>query len=155
MAFKQEDRTRNEFLKFYEDGIGSVGVRTKSAYKGVVSAIVVNESLNFANAVYTSGTLNVSEASKGLLFVDIDSTLDPTDVLIIFQVSDDGGDTWYTFKTDPLTELRYEDTATANGLKECFDIPLPGDDIRAIVSATGSTTTAYFDVTVKVQPYNL
>ena len=126
----------------------------KKQITGTITTLIDAVRIDNDPTTSSSSKLDVHDFSKGLLFIDIDSTLAPTDLLIDLEVSDDNGTTWYKLMNDFLSDLRYEDTATASGLKECLEIPLPGDDIRVTVTGTGTDATNYFDVTIKLQPLN-
>lgn len=104
---------------------------------------------------YTSAELAVAAWSYCLFYITIDSTLAPTDIQIILEFSNNDGSTWFQYRNDFWGDLRYEDTATASGINHCISSPLAGSLMRVRVVGTGTTSTAYFDISVHVQPYNV
>jgi len=100
---------------------------------------------------YNSDAINTEDFTDFLLFLNIDSTLAPTDVVFIVQFSDDGGTTWYDYQNDFWGDLRYEDVATAAGIKECLHGKVGGRKMRLRAVATGTDATNYFDITAKIE----
>lgn len=86
-----------------------------------------------------------------LLYLNIDSTNAPTDIQFLIQYSDDGGTTWYDYRQGLFASLFYEDTVVAAGILECFSGEVMGRTIRLRVVATGTTSTATFLVTAKIE----
>ena len=107
--------------------------------------------LNDATTSSNSSTINVGDYTDFLLYLDIDSTNAPTDVQFIVQFSNDGGTTWFDYKNDFFGDLRYEDTATASGLKECVSGKCGGRTFRLRAVGAGTTSTATFLINAYIE----
>ena len=103
---------------------------------------------------YNSDAQDSDNYAGAWVLVDIDSAGQPTNVRLIAQFSHDGGTTWWDFVEGLWASLYWEDTATADGIKQAFNLPLGGIDtwrIRAV--GTGTAANDYFDVTVLARHY--
>lgn len=124
-------------------------VKRSSAITTLVSAQVFDD----VQTAYNSAAVDCSAFRHFLLFLDVDSTVTPTDIQFIVQFSDDDGTTWYSYKQNLFASLFYEDQDTASGIKECFSGEVAGRDMRLRVVATGTTSANKFTVTAKVEFY--
>lgn len=124
-----------------------------AAQRGKITTLVDNVRIDDDPTSYTSDELGVSAYNRGYVMLYIDSTLSPTTVQVEIEGSD-GEDNWYPITNGFLGVWIYEDTATASGLYDSNHIELPSEKIRCVITGTGTDATNYFDVTVKIQPYN-
>lgn len=102
---------------------------------------------------YFSSNYNTEPYNTLALFIEVSSTLDPTDIVFKIQFSNDGGTNWFDLQNDFWGDLRYEDTATADGIKEALVGPCAGRLIRLKVIATGITETKMFTASVFLELY--
>ena len=103
---------------------------------------------------YTSASIHVEDYREFVLYLSINSTLAPTDILFRVQFSDDNV-TFYNLTDWWYGDLRYEDTATADGITESMGSHcVQGRYIRLFATVTGGSATAYFTVTAKMEFYN-
>ena len=108
------------------------------------NAVVIND-----NDAHSSSGTNVGSYNKFALYLDIDSTLAPTD--IVFDVEFDDGSGWYAYRQGLFSNLIYEDEDTASGLKEIFVGMCAGaNQVRVTAKGTGCDGSNYFTITVKV-----
>lgn len=129
---------------------GDVQVVTDTAWTTIIDGVRLDDD----PTAYNSPAQNVEGWSAVWVLVLIDSTLNPTDIQILAQFSDDAGTTWWDFVEGLWGSLFWEDTDTASGLRTSWLLPLGGIDhfrIRAV--ATGSDATNYFNVTVRVRAF--
>ena len=102
---------------------------------------------------YTSSSIHAEDYRKFVLYLTISSTGQPTDILFDVEFSDDNvnfyklTDLWYG-------DLRYEDTATADGIRESMGYYIQGRYVRLTATVTGGSATDYFTVTAKMEFYN-
>jgi hypothetical protein len=88
------------------------------------------------------------------VLISIDSTLAPTDIRVLAQFSMDAGITWFDFEEGLWASLYWEDTDTASGINKCFLLPCGGmDEVRFVVTGTGTDATNYFDVTLRCRQF--
>ena len=99
----------------------------------------------------SSAAISTADYNEFQLYIDIDSTLAPTTLQLNVEFSDDGGTTWYKYMNDFFGDLSWEDTATASGLKQCVSGRCVGKTMRVTAVGVGTTASAFFDVTVKVE----
>lgn len=129
-------------------GFGNLSPRAiRSAVATLLDAVVFNA----VTTTYSSAAQAVGQYRRFLLYLDIDSTLAPTDVRFIVEFSPDGGTTWHEYRQGLFAALYYEDVDTAAGLKVCFSGECAGRTFRLRVVATGTTATALFTVTAKAE----
>ena len=103
---------------------------------------------------YTTGAISVKGWSALWMLVKIDSTLAPTNIRILPQFSIDGGNTWYDFEEGLWASLYWEDTDTATQIQKCFLLPCGGvDQVRFVLTGTGTDATNYFDVNLVVRQF--
>ena len=116
--------------------------------------VIDNVRLDDDPTSYNSDAQDSDGYSGTWVLVDIDSFGQPTDIRLIAQFSHDGGTTWWDFVEGLWASLYWEDTATADGINQAFNLPLGGIDtwrIRAV--ATGTDANNYFDVTVLARSF--
>ena len=103
---------------------------------------------------YTSTSIRTEDFRTFVLYLDIDSTGQPTDTVFNIQFSEDNV-YWYNLTEWQYGDLRYEDTATANRVRESMGhINILGRYIRLLATVTGGDGTNYFTVTAKMEFYN-
>ena len=100
-----------------------------------------------------SDSVDCSRYRRGLIHLSVDSTLNPTDIQFLLQFSPDAGTTWHTYKKDEWVSLYYEDTDTATAQTECFGFAVEGRLMRLRAVATGTSATATFLVSAKLELY--
>lgn len=102
---------------------------------------------------YTSSSIHTEDYRNFVLYLDIDSTEEPTDILFDIEFSDDNvtfyklTDLWYGY-------LAYTDIQTATRLLESMGYYIQGRYVRLVATVTGGSSTAYFTVTAKMEFYN-
>lgn len=103
----------------------------------------------------TNGAIqDVSTYNAAWVLIDIDSTATPGSLRVVAQFSDDSGTTWWDYEEGLWASLSWEDTDTASGINKAYLLPCGGqDDMRIRVVGTNTTTTGYFDVTVKTRAF--
>jgi len=102
---------------------------------------------------YTSNSIDTWDYRYFVLYLDIDSTSTPTDLVINVQFSPDNTN-WYNFMNWFYGDMRWEDTATASGVAECVCYNNVGRYMRLVATVTGGSGSAYFTVTARVELYN-
>ncbi|MBI2869391.1 MAG: hypothetical protein HYX96_06165 [Chloroflexi bacterium] len=86
-----------------------------------------------------------------LLYLGIDSTSTPTDVRIEVQFLDRWTGAWHTYKQGPFASMYFEDQDTASGVYECFEGECMGRALRLKVTGSGTSGSAYFDISAAVE----
>ncbi len=122
-------------------------VRRSQTIQNLISALVFNNTTTTDNSVQ----VDTDNEENFTLYLDIDSTLTPTDIQFIPQFSNDNGTTWFDYKQDQFVALFYEDVNTASGLTECLSGKCVGRDFRLRTVATGTDATNFFTVSVDVE----
>lgn len=97
----------------------------------------------------TSSAVDCRNYRSFLLYLDLDSTNTPTDILFDVEFSDDNV-TFYKYKDGYFGNLRYEDTACASGQYECVPDKCYGNFMRLTATATGTTAQNIFTITAKI-----
>lgn len=123
----------------------------------------------FTNQVFNDVTTEVNSQSDGdqaaanpqgfdcgswnafELYLDIQSTSNPTNIEFFVEFSPDGGTTWFHYAVGLFASLVYDDVVTANGLLQVFRGQIVGNKWRVRIVATGTTDTLLFTTSVKVQ----
>lgn len=114
----------------------------------------------FDDKVISNTTEQVSDAvdcgpyRHFALYLDIDSTSTPTTLQIKVQFLDRWSGKWYTFKQGLFASLYYEDTDVASGVQEMFQGMCAGRAMRVTLTGVGTSSSAYFTVSVAVEFYN-
>lgn len=106
------------------------------------------ESTTFNNLVTTATgkTFEVPAYSRAMLYLFVDVTLAPTDIVFSIYFSDDTL-VWYKYMMGPFGDLRYDDAA---GDKfECLDLPIIAKYMRVTAVATGTSAVNLFNAQVK------
>jgi len=116
-----------------------------------IVTLVDAEVFDDVQAAYSSAELDCTRARKGLMHLDIDSTLTPTDLRFILQFSPDGGTTWHDYIEGPWHSLYYEDQDVAGRVYECLGFDVLGRLMRLRVVATGTDASNKFTVTANVE----
>ena len=129
--------------------IGSPTVK-RSAITTLLSAVVFNAVTTAQN----SDSLDCSKFRRFLLTLALLSASTPTDIRFIVQFSNDGGTTWFDYKKNEFVSLFYEDQDLATVQYECYAGEVAGRLMRLRAVATGTTASATFTVTAKVELYN-
>lgn len=125
-------------------------IRPASAWTTLVDAVRIDND----PTSYNSALFDVTGYGACWILVDIDSTLAPTTLRVLAQVSHDAGTTWWDFEEGLWASLYWEDTDTAAGINKAFLLPCGGvDSIRIRVVGTGTDATNYFDVTILARPF--
>ena len=125
-------------------------VVTQAAWTTLVNAIRLDD----APTEYNSANMDIDSYKGVSVLISIDSTLAPTGVQFIPQVSDDGGTTYWDYLVGYWASMFFEDADTAAGILRSFDLPIGGfDSWRMRVVATGTDATNYFDVSVLARAY--
>jgi len=88
------------------------------------------------------------------LYIYIDSTGSPTTLRIEVEFLDRWTGQWYTYKQGPFVSLYYEDTDTASGIYECFVGDVLGRSLRVKLTGAGTTSAAYFTVSIGIDLWN-
>lgn len=122
----------------------------RSSVTTLLNAVVFNNNTTAQN----SAQVDCSRYRRFLLHLDMKSTLTPTDIRFIVQFSPDAGTTWFDYKWDGFVSLFYEDADLATQQYECFAGEVAGRLIRLRAVATGTTATALFTITAKLELYN-
>jgi len=123
---------------------------------GIIHRSASNTLINAQDIVttYTSDSVYTRDFRNFVLYLNIDSTGAPTDIVFTVQFSDDNT-TWYNLTDWWYGDLRYEDVATASGIKESMGYYIQGRYVRLLATVTGGTAqTNYFTVTAKMEFYN-
>jgi hypothetical protein len=131
--------------------MGSVESAIRS---GAIATLIDAITLDDDPTEYNSSGLDCSGFRKFLLYLAIDSTSTPTTLQILVQFSDDGGTTWWTLTQEPFAALFWEDADTATEINECFTGECAGRLMRIRAVGTGTTSSAKFKVTAKVELRN-
>lgn len=122
--------------------------------------IVIGDAVTLINAVRldddptttTSTAVDVYGYKEIIIETLVDSTLAPTDVVFQLQFSNDDGVNFATYNLDYWANYRYEDTATASGLREVAVGRVLGKKMQFVATATGTSGTAFFDVSAWLVP---
>lgn len=123
---------------------------TETAWVTPVNAQVFNAVLT----AYNSDAIDVEGWNALNVLIEVESTLAPTDVRVLAQVSHDGGATWWDFEEGLWASLFWEDTDTATAIHKAYLLPLAGHDlVRFRVIATGTDANNRFEVTVLARAF--
>jgi len=101
-----------------------------------------------------SKPIQTSPYRKFHLYLDIDSTSTPTDLRVKVQFRNPNDEKWYTYKQGPFASLYWEDQDTASGIQESFSGDCAGREMRLTLTGSGTTSSAYFDVSAYVEFYS-
>ena len=123
-------------------------IQNRGGIQNLFAAQVFDDVTTSAN----SGSVDMENYEKFILYLDIDSTLTPTDIRFIVQFSNDNVN-WYDYTNDFFGDLRYEDVATASGLLEAMSGLALGRYARLRIVATGTTAANLFTVSAAIEPY--
>lgn len=126
---------------------GNPGPALRSPVTTLIDAVVLDDN----PTAYNSASLDCSLYRRGLLHLSLLSTSTPTDLRIILQWSPDGGTTWFDYKKDELVSLFYEDQDLATAQTEVYGFDVLGRLLRVRIVGTGTTSSAKFTVTAKVE----
>lgn len=107
-----------------------------------------NKTFNDTLSSFTSETFRVKPYSKFRLYIRLEVTLAPTDILFEVEFSYNGT-TWYKFMNGPFGDLRYEDAA--GDKKECVDGEIRSTYMRVKATATGVDATNYFITSIRAE----
>ena len=105
-------------------------------------------------SAYVSDEVECAPFRKFGLYVFIDSTSTPTDLHIEVEFLDRWTGQWYTHKQGVFASLYYEDGDTASGIYECFTGDVLGRAMRVKLTGSGTSSAAYFTVSVGVDFWN-
>jgi len=100
---------------------------------------------------YTSADIDTSTAVNGFLVINLTIANAPTDIVIQVKTGMSANPT-AIIMDNALGDLRYEDAAGAKN--QTIIIPYFGDYTRITATATGTTSSATFTLTVKVIMYS-
>ncbi len=103
--------------------------------------------------LYTSSSIHTEEYRRFVLYLDIDSTGQPTDILFDVEFSDDNLN-WYKLTDWWYGDLRYTAAQTANGIKESMGYYIQGRYVRLVATVAGGSIGNDFTVTAKMEFYN-
>lgn len=115
----------------------------------LIDGAVVNDT----NPRY-SDSVECAPFRKFGLYVNIDSTLAPTTLRIEVEFLDRWSGKWHSYKQGLFASLYYEDTDVASGVAECFVGDVLGRAFRVKLTGVGTTSTAYFTVSIGVDFWN-
>jgi len=116
----------------------------------LINAIVLDDD----PTAYNSALYDVTGESAIWILIGIESTLAPTNVRILPQISHDAGTTWWDFEEGLWASLYWEDTDTAAGILKGYLLPVGGlDAIRIRAIGTGTDAGNTFTVTVRVRSF--
>lgn len=101
---------------------------------------------NATTTTKTGESFDIRPYRDALILINVDVSNSPTDIVIDIEFSDDNS-TFYKYMQGPFGDLRYEDAA--GDKKEALPIPLRVPYIRASATATGTSGTNKFTLTVK------
>lgn len=129
---------------------GNISPRAiRSAVVTLLDAVVFND----VTTTDQSAAQDVRQYRGFTLYLNIDSTLAPTDIRFIVEFSPDGGTTWHEYRQGPFASLYYEDQDTASGLLVCLSGDCAGRTFRLRAVATGTSATALFTATAQAEFY--
>lgn len=131
----------------------SIGGPKGAKKSDVITALMEGQVFNDVTTSKNSETIDTEDFKEFALFLFIDSTLTPTDIVFKVQFSNDGGTTWFDLQNDFWSDLRYEDSATAAGIREVLAGPCIGRKIRLRVVATGTGAANKFTVSAYLGLY--
>lgn len=112
-----------------------------------------DEVFNDVQTSLNSSRVRTKDYTDFALFLFIDSTLAPTDIVFKIQFSNDDGTTWFDLQNDFWADLRYEDTAVAAGVYEVLSGKCAGRDIRLRAVAIGTSAANLFTVSAYLELY--
>ncbi len=113
-----------------------------------LKAITLIDNITFdANTTtHTGKVFDIKPYRDCYILINVAVTSAPTDILIDIEVSDDYT-TFYKYMQGPFGDLRYEDAA--GDKKEALPFPLRVPYMRVKATATGTSGTNKFTLTVK------
>jgi len=118
--------------------------------RSAITTLIDNNQIQTSS---TSGSISTMNYRNFVLYLDIDSTGAPTDLVFEVQFSDDNVN-FYKLTDHWYGDLRYEDVATASRIRESMGYYIQGRYVRLVATVTGGSATAYFTVTAKIEFYN-
>jgi hypothetical protein len=131
--------------------VSNIGGVYEQAY---ASLLVDDIRIDDDPTTYTTAAVSTKGWSALWMFVKIDSTLSPTDLRILAQFSIDGGNTWYDYEEGLWASLYWEDTDTATEILKAYLLPCGGvDQVRFVLTGTGTDAANYFDVNMVVRQF--
>lgn len=134
--------------------MGNMGKTNPRPGRSVITTLLSAQSFDATTTSKNSSSVDCSRWRKFLLYLNVDSTLTPTDIRFIPQFSDDAGTTWFDYKQGLFASLYYEDADTASGITECFSGDVVGRLFRLRAVATGTSAANKFTVTATVEFQN-
>lgn len=111
--------------------------------------LVVNDT-----AIHTSRSFYCAAFRKFLLYLYILSSGAPTNIHIEVQFLNANDGQWYTYKQGLFASLYYEDTDTANGIRECYSGDCLGREMRVLVTGSGTDGSNTFTIIPSVEFLN-
>ena len=115
--------------------------------------LVDNITFNDKRSNYTSSSIPTDFHRNFILYIWLQSTGTPTNIVYEVQFSHDNS-TWYKYMNWFYGDLRYEDTANLSpGTYESVSFPCAGRYMRIRVVATGLSSSNIFITKVYVEFY--
>lgn len=129
------DVTDREFVTAYRADFR----RQKTVF--LINSIIFNNVISS----FTGGFFEVPAYKDALIMVDLAVANAPTDIVIDIEFSFDKI-RWFKYIIGPFGDLRFEDAA--GDKQECLEIPVMAPYIRSKATATGTTASATFKLSV-------
>jgi len=105
-------------------------------------------------SAHASEAVECAAFRKFGLFLDIDSTGTPTTLQVKVEFLDRWTGKWHQYAQGPFASLFYEDADSASGLRDALVGDCLGRAIRVTLTGVGTTSSAYFTVSVSVELWN-
>ena len=102
---------------------------------------------------YTSSSVVTEFYRNFVLYLDLLSTGQPTDILFDVEFSDDNSN-WYKLTDWWYGDLRYITAQTTTRIKESMGYYIQGRYVRLKATVTGGDATNYFTITAKMEFFN-
>jgi len=123
----------------------------ESPDRSIVVTLADGVDFNDVLTTYISRLVGTKGFSRFALFVYLDSTAAPTDIRIQPVFTSGRQDPYFEYRQGPFAALFYEDADTAAGLADVLTGDVAGDFLGVRIVATGTTSSARFRATVRLQ----
>ncbi len=151
-GYQSAEKSLWEIVLALRGTITTSGSATGQTQRSALQSLAAAEVFDDIQSTFTSPTITIGDLfGHFTLFLNIDSTLAPTDIRFIVEFSNDGGTTWYEYRQGVFASLFYEDVDTASGLLVAFSGDNAGAEFRLRIVAVGTDVTNLFTVTADVE----
>lgn len=137
----------NEVALIWDPDSESWAISYRTDFKRLKTITLIdNVEFNATVTTHTGISFDIQAYRECVILINVAVTSTPTDIVIDIEESDNNSD-FYKYMGGPFGDLRYEDAA--GDKKEAIPLPLRVPYIRAKATATGTSGSNKFTLTVK------